>query len=112
LVHQRIASADPVRGERPLGWAAHYSIGIAFALVLLGIWGLEWARAPTIGPAMIIGLGTVVAPWFVMQPAFGIGIAASRTPSPGSVRVRNIATHTAYGIGLYASALVLAVVWH
>jgi hypothetical protein len=108
--HDRIASAHPVRGERALGWAAHYSIGIAFALVLLGVWGLEWARAPTVGPAMIVGLGTLVAPWFVMQPALGIGVAASRAPSPGSVRVRNIATHTAYGIGLYWSALVLAAV--
>ncbi len=112
FVHGRIASADPVRGERPLGWAAHYSIGIAFALVLLGIWGPEWAQAPTIGPALVIGLGTIVAPWCVMQPALGMGIAASRMPSPGSVRVRNIATHAAYGVGLYASALVLAIVWH
>jgi hypothetical protein len=41
--HERIAAADPIRGERPLGWLAHYSIGIAFALLLLAIWGLGWA---------------------------------------------------------------------
>lgn len=26
--HDRIASAEPVRNERLLGWVAHYSIGI------------------------------------------------------------------------------------
>ena len=111
FVHERIATAHPVRGERPLGWAAHYSIGIAFAYVLLAIWGLDWARSPTILPAMLIGLGTIVAPWLVMQPAMGAGVAASRTPNPRAARLRNLATHTAYGLGLYASAVGLRPVW-
>lgn len=84
FIHQRIAAADPVRGERPLGWIAHYSISIAFAFLLLALWGLDWARSPTIGPALLIGLGTVGAPWFVMQPAFGAGIAGARTSNPGA----------------------------
>jgi hypothetical protein len=109
--HERIASADPVRGERPLGWLAHYSIGIAFAFLLLAIWGLDWARTPTIWPALLIGLGTIVAPWFVMQPAMGAGIAASRTPHPGASRLRNLTTHTVYGLGLYGSAVALTILW-
>jgi hypothetical protein len=109
--HERMASVDPVRGERPLGWLAHYSIGIAFAFLLLAIWGLDWARSPTILPPVLIGLGTIVAPWFVMQPAMGAGIAASRTPNPGAARLRNLATHTVYGIGLYVSAVALSILW-
>jgi len=109
--HQGIASADPVRGERPLGWVAHYSIGIAFAFLLLAIWGLDWARSPTIWPPLLIGLGTIVAPWFVLQPGMGAGIAASRTPNPRVARLRNLATHLAYGIGLYVSAVALSIVW-
>jgi hypothetical protein len=109
--HDRIASADPVRGERPLGWAAHYSIGIAFALPLLVIWGPEWARSPTIWPPLIVGLATIAAPWLVMQPAMGLGVAASRAPRPGAARIRNLATHAAFGIGLYATAVALATVW-
>jgi hypothetical protein len=108
FVHERIASADPVRGERPLGWLAHYSIGIAFAFLLLAVWGLDWARSPTIWPPMIVGLGTIVAPWLVMQPAMGSGFAASRTPDPTAARLRNLATHAVYGIGLFATAAVLA----
>ena len=90
---------------------AHYSIGIAFAFLLLAIWGLDWARSPTIWPPLLIGLGRIVAPWFVMQPAMGAGIAASRTPNPRAARLRNLATHTAYGIGLYVSAVALSILW-
>ena len=44
-----------------------------------------------------------------MQPAMGAGIAGSRTPNPAATRLRNLGTHMVYGIGLYVSALVLAV---
>jgi len=111
LTHQRIAAAPPVPGERPLGWLAHYAIGVAFAVLLLAIWGLEWAAAPTPGPALIVGLGTIVAPWLVMQPAMGAGFAGSRTPNPTATRLRNLGTHAVYGIGLYLAALALAAAW-
>ena len=108
LVHERIAAAEPVPGERPVGWAAHYSIGVAFAFLLVAIWGAGWLTHPTFLPAMVIGLGTVVAPWFVMQPAMGAGIAGSRSPNPSATRLRNLGTHAVYGIGLYLSAVALA----
>jgi len=111
LVHARIAAADPIPGERPLGWLAHYGIGVAFAVLLLLIVGLDWARSPSPWPALAVGLGTIVAPWFVMQPGMGAGIAGSRTPNPTATRLRNLGTHTVYGIGLYASAAVLAAAW-
>jgi hypothetical protein len=105
FVHDRIAVAPPVRGERPLGWLAHYAIGVTFALLLLAIWGLDWVRSPTVWPALVVGLGTIIAPWFVMQPAMGAGIAGSRTPSPRATRLRNLGTHAVYGLGLYLSAV-------
>ncbi len=111
FLHERIASSDAIRGERPLGWAAHYAIGITFAYLLLLIWGLDWARSPTLWPAMLIGLGTIVAPWFVLQPGMGAGIAAARTPNPGAARFRNLAPHTVYGVGLFVSALALSWLW-
>jgi Protein of unknown function (DUF2938) len=112
FVHERISSSDPVRGERVLGWIAHYSIGIAFAFALLAIWGLDWARSPTLGPAMIIGVATVAAPWFIMQPGMGVGFAGSRTPNPTATRFRNLVTHSVYGLGLYLSAVLVAAIMH
>lgn len=76
--------------------------------MLTVIVGLDWARNPTPGPPLALGLGRIVAPWFVMQPGMGAGIAGSRTPNPRATTLRNVATHLAYGIGLYAAAVVIA----
>ena len=111
FVHARIAAADPVPGERAIGWAAHNAIGVGFAVPLIVLWGLEWARSPTLGPPMLVGVVTILAPWLVMQPAMGAGVAASRTPNPLAARLRNLATHAVYGLGLYGSAVALSVVW-
>ena len=105
--HERIAAAAPVRGERAIGWIAHYLIGIAFAAALLAICGLAWARQPTLAPALALGIATVAAPFLLMQPGMGAGIAASRTPRPNAARLQSIVTHVVFGAGLYAAALVL-----
>jgi hypothetical protein len=104
FVHTRIASATPIRGERPLGWVAHYAIGVAFAGVLLALWGDEWADSPSIAPPLIVGIGSVLAPWVVMQSAFGAGIAGAKSVHPWAGRLRNLGTHTVNGLGLYVSA--------
>ncbi|WP_423368835.1 DUF2938 domain-containing protein [Burkholderia sp. LMG 32019] len=106
--HASIVTAPPVPGERILGWIAHYAIGIMFATLPVAIAGAEWIDAPTLLPALVAGLASVVAPFFVMQPAFGFGIAASRTPHPGVARRRSLITHLSYGVGLYLAAFTLA----
>lgn len=106
--HAAIAKSPPVRGERLLGWLAHYSIGVSFAAVLLATFGLQWARAPSVVPALIIGLVTVVAPLFILQPALGAGVASSKTPAPLFNSLKSVVTHTVYGGGLYLAALATA----
>ncbi|WP_370867241.1 DUF2938 domain-containing protein [Parvibaculum sp.] len=108
--HVSMAAALPVRGERLLGWSTHYAIGIAFAGFLLAIWGLDWARQPTLLPALIVGVLTVAAPFFILQPGMGAGIAASKTPKPNAARLRSLVSHTVFGIGLYVSTLLVAMV--
>lgn len=108
FVHDSIAQAPAVRSELLIGWVAHYAIGIIFAALLIAICGLDWARKPTVLPALVFGLVSVAAPFFVMQPAMGAGIAASKTPNPAQARLRSIAGHGVFGIGLYASALATA----
>ena len=108
--HERIAAATPVRGERVMGWAAHYSIGVTFAAVLLAIAGPRWLEHPTLLPALAVSYATLAAPFFMMQPAMGAGIAASRTPNPNAARLRSVVTHTVYGIGLYVSGWIWAII--
>jgi hypothetical protein len=101
--HHSIAASAPVRGEHILGWTVHYLTGIAFAALLMGIWGPAWVRHPTMGPALAVGIGSVAAPFLLMQPGMGAGIAASRTPHPASARLQSLITHTVFGLGLYAT---------
>jgi len=104
--HQSIAASPAVQGERVIGWVAHYVIGTAFAGLLLAVWGIAWVRQPTIGPALLVGIGTVAAPFLVMQPGMGAGVAASRTPRPAAARLQSLVTHTIFGLGLYAAGWV------
>ena len=107
FVHASIAASPAIRGERAIGWATHYAIGIVFAGLLLLVCGQGWARAPTLGPALGVGVLTMAAPFFVMQPGMGLGIAASRTPKPNLARIRSLVTHAIFGLGLYGAAWVL-----
>jgi hypothetical protein len=106
--HESIAKAAPIIGELWIGWFAHYSIGVTFAALLLAVYGLEWARKPTLLPALIIGIVTVVAPLFILQPALGAGIASSKTPKPVFNCIKSLTTHTVFGLGLYLAALATA----
>jgi hypothetical protein len=107
LVHRPITATSAVRGEAAIGWAAHYLIGIAFAAVLVAAWGDAWLRGPTLGPALIVGVASVVAPFFILQPALGAGVAARLTPRPWKARLHSVVTHAVFGTGLYASAWIV-----
>ena len=109
--HDSINASPPVRGEHVIGWTAHYLIGIAFATLLLAIWGLDWTCRPTLAPALIVGIGSVAAPFLLMQPGMGAGIAASRTREPNVARVRSLVTHAVFGLGLYAAGLLASLLW-
>jgi Protein of unknown function (DUF2938) len=105
--HESIGKAAPIRHELLLGWLAHYSIGISFNGLLLAMFGRESARSPSVLPPLAIGMLTVVAPLFILQPALGAGIASSKTPTPIFNSFKSVVTHTVYGFGLYLSALAM-----
>ena len=108
--HSSIAGAPQKPAECIVGWIAHYAIGVIFALTLVLLASPRWLQEPTVLPAMILGLATVAIPFLVMQPSFGLGIAASKTPNPAQARFRSLMNHAAFGLGLYLSALALSLV--
>lgn len=62
----RISHKLPAFAAKPpldtaIGWSAHYATGIVFAAALIGVWGLDWARHPTVLPALLVGVCTIVA---------------------------------------------------
>ena len=103
--HASITAASPQPFECMVGWSAHYTIGVVFALVFVVLISGDWFARPTLLPALLYGIGTVVFPFLIMQPSLGLGIAASRTPKATQARVKSLVTHTVFGVGLYVCAL-------
>lgn len=108
--HDTILIAKPIKGETVIGWLTHYTIGIIFSFILIAIVGSDWLVKPTFLPAMMIGIISVIAPFFIMQPGFGFGLAGSKTPQPKVTRIRSLVAHLSYGIGLYFSAQLLLII--
>lgn len=106
--HPSIAAATSLPFECQTGWIAHYGIGVTLASAFVLVSGSDWLAQPTLLPALLYGLATVVLPFFVMQPAFGLGLASSRALRPAQARLKSLATHVVFGAGLYAAAVVLA----
>jgi hypothetical protein len=106
--HHTILSTLQIRGENLTGWVFHYLTGILFAVIPLLLYGKGWLHEPSLFMGVLTGLLTLIAPFLVLQPALGFGIAASRTPRPWLARLLSLITHLAYGIGLYGVAAVIA----
>lgn len=106
--HASIAAAPSIRREAALGWLAHCAAGVLFAALLLAVCGLGWAREPTPGPALLVGVAALAAPFLILQPGMGAGIAARKAARPNISRFRSLVAHVSFGIGLYAAARITA----
>lgn len=105
LRHASITAASQKPFECAVGWTAHYTIGVLFALAFVVLTSGDWLARPTVLPALLYGTGTVVFPFLIMQPSLGLGIASSRTPKPAQARLKSLMTHFVFGVGLYVCAL-------
>ena len=104
--HENITAAPPKSMECEVGWVTHYLTGIVFAIGFVALAGKDWLEHPMLIPALIFGIATVFAPFFILQPALGHGVAASKTPNPIQSRLRTVMNHTSFGIGLYLFGLL------
>lgn len=100
--HATIAKASTRPHECMLGRVAHYSIGIGLAIAFVALTGGRALDRPQILPALAFGVVTVAFPFFVMQPCLGLGVASAKAPRPALARWKSLASHTAFGFGLYA----------
>ncbi|MCF2856139.1 DUF2938 domain-containing protein [Pseudoalteromonas sp. SMS1] len=103
LRHDSIMQSPKRRGESTLGWVLHYAIGIIFASLFI-----ELSLLLNLSPQCVIwsiafGTVTVMFPFFVMQPCFGFGVAASKAPSPNLARMKSLAAHAVFGLGIYVT---------
>ena len=105
--HLAINKAAVQPNECAIGWFSHYFIGVIFALLFLLLMPHNWLAAPSLMPALLFGLLSVVIPFFIMQPALGLGIAAAKTAKPMAARLKSALSHAIFGIGMYLAAVAL-----
>lgn len=103
--HNTILQSPAQSYERTIGWLAHYGIGVFFVLLMFALMGTEWLLAPNLLNPLVIGVLSLCAPFLFMQPAFGFGFAASKTPAPWVSRRRSLLAHLSFGIGIYLTGL-------
>ena len=107
FIHRSIHEATPVAGETVIGWTFHYLVGIGYAALYLALMQFILLGEPGPGSALLFGAATIVAPWFVMQPALGLGIMARHQPNQFAIAFVTVTTHLVFGAGLYLGTIAI-----
>ena len=89
-MHRPIADSAPIPNELVIGWVGHYVTGVVYGLAYLYIVQVLLRTGPSLYSALVFGLITLIAPWFVMRPAMGARVFATKTPRPGLMRIINL----------------------
>jgi len=101
FIHRPISKTAPVKHENLIGWIMHYIVGITYAGMYIVIVNDVFKTQPTLLNAILFGVVTVVAPWFIMQPGFGMGIMGRYAPNPNMKRLMSLGVHSLFGMALY-----------
>ena len=83
-------------------WGFHYVVGIAYAALYLAISRLVLGSGPTLISALVFAIALLVVPWFVMQPALGLGFFAAE----GTLHPSVLASSAFPGMQLSASVSI------
>lgn len=101
FTHNTILQSPTQRYEHQVGWVFHYAIGIFYVGCMLAVTGTNWIYTPNIWNPIALGIASISAPFLIMQPAFGFGLAASKTPSPWTARRNSLIAHLSFGVGIF-----------
>ena len=101
FIHRPIGKTDPVANEKIIGWTTHYMIGIIYAWMYMVLMTVVFSRQPDLITAVVFGLATVLAPWFILQPGMGMGVFARKAPNPGIKRLVSLSMHAIFGVALF-----------
>ena len=98
---------EEVRNERLYGYLTHYAIGVVFAFPYLFGWRVlvGGPAAPT--GALVYGVATTVASWFVVYPSMGFGAFGRHSPDGLRAVLSPLANHFFYGLGLAAGIVLV-----
>ncbi|NQZ22780.1 MAG: DUF2938 domain-containing protein [Colwellia sp.] len=100
-IHNPVGRSAEIKYESILGWVFHYFVGVIYASFYVAMVLWQGEGSSSLLNAWLFGLLTILSPWFILQPALGLGICAAKAPKPNMVRLQNFAIHSIFGIALY-----------
>lgn len=103
--HKNITQSTAKSGETIVGWTMHYLTGIVFVCFFLILNDLGFYPINLLS-SIAYGLMTTLAPFIILQPAFGFGYFAQQTPQPQQAIKNSLTAHLLFGFGLYLSYLI------
>ncbi len=99
-------AVKPVANERVYGYVAHYTIGVALALLYVLGWDLLFGGPASPMWAVAYGVATTVAAYFFVFPSMGLGVFGRRSPDIRAP-LSSLANHLFYGVGLAVGIAVV-----
>lgn len=102
--HKNITQSTAKSGEMIVGWTVHYLTGIVFVWFFLMLSDLGFYPVNLLS-SIVYGLITTLAPFVILQPAFGFGYFAQQTPQPKLAMKNSLISHFIFGLGIYLSYL-------
>ncbi|MGD8319552.1 MAG: DUF2938 family protein [Gemmatimonadota bacterium] len=108
----RFRYADPsemekIRHEAVYGAATHYCIGVGLAASYLLGWELLVGGRASPAFAVIYGIATTAASWFLVYPSMGFGVLGLRSPEGWKAALSSLSNHLFYGLGLAAGVVLV-----
>lgn len=108
----RFRYADPsemeeTQREAVYGFLTHYSIGVGLAVPYLLGWELLVGGPASPAFAVIYGIATTVASWFLVYPSMGFGVLGLRSPEGWKAALSSLSNHLFYGLGLAAGLVTV-----
>ncbi len=92
--------------EKATGWVFHYLVGIAYAALILLIYGVGFIENPTVMPTVIVGvILSTLAGLGILMPGLGGGFFARLIPNKFQTYAYIIVAHIIFAIAQFGFAV-------
>ena len=101
IFNPQISDAMPVNHEVKIGWAFHYLIAVAWAVVFY-IFFISYPLLDlSYRNGLLFGALTTVAPLFIFMPFTGQGVLARKTEMPFLTSFILLVRHSVFGLAMF-----------
>ena len=98
---------EPVDNDLFYGLITHYAIGVTLALPYVLGWYLLVGGPTSPVWALVYGVATTVASWFLVYPSMGMGVFGRHSPEGIKAALSPLANHLFFGVGMAVAVALL-----